>query len=362
MNMKNIPLSEIYMDDDQINAVIDVLKSGWFILGERVREFEEKFSKEIGSKYSVSVSSGTSALFLSLLASGIKEGDEVIVPSFSFIATATPIIHVGAKPVFTDIKKTSYNIDPNEIESKITSRTKAIMPVHLYGNPAKMDEIKDIAAANNLLIIEDACQAHGALYDGKKIGSIGDIGCFSFYPSKIMTVCGDGGMVVTDNEEFAEKIRLLRDHGRKDKYLHEAIGYNMRSNEIQAALGIRQLEKLSPWISTRRKIALKYNELLNGHVITPVEYENALHVYYMYVIRTNKRDALQKHLKESNISTGIHYPIPIHKQPAIIDHMGDIGKLKNTEECAKTVLSLPMHPKLSNDDIEYICEKIVSFF
>ena len=358
---KNIPLSEIYMDEDQIKAVIDVLESGWFILGEKVREFEEKFSKEIGTKFSISVSSGTSALFLSLLASDIKKGDEVIVPSFSFIATATPIIHAGATPVFVDIDKTSYNIDPSEIESKITNRTKAIMPVHLYGNPAKMDEIKNIASTHDLIVIEDACQAHGALYNGKKIGSIGDVGCFSFYPSKIMTVCGDGGMVVTDNEEIAEKIRLLRDHGRKDKYLHEVIGYNMRSNEIQAALGIKQLEKLPTWITARRKIASKYNDLLNDHVITPVEYKNALHVYYMYVIRAKKRDALQKHLKDLNISTGIHYPVPIHKQPAIINYMGDNVKLKNTEECAKTVLSLPMHPKLSNDDIEYICEKINNF-
>jgi dTDP-4-amino-4,6-dideoxygalactose transaminase len=225
-----------------------------------------------------------------------------------------------------------------------------------------MDAIMEIAEENNLYVIEDACQAHGAKYKGKKVGGIGHVACFSFYPSKNMTVCGDGGIVTTNSKEIAEKIRMLRDHGRKGKYVHEVIGYNMRFNEIQAAIGIKQLEKLPTWIEARRKIAKVYSETLNDLVVTPVEEPWAEHVYYMYVIRTEERDGLKEFLEKNGISTGIHYPVPIHQQPAIVNILGQQPFLKNTEEAAKTVLSLPMYPYLNANEIEYVCTKISEFF
>jgi len=225
-----------------------------------------------------------------------------------------------------------------------------------------MDLIMEIAEENDLFVIEDACQAHGAEYKKQKVGGIGHVACFSFYPSKNMTVCGDGGIITTNNEEIAEKIRMLRNHGRQEKYIHKIIGYNLRFNEIQAAIGIKQLEKLSSWNKARRKIAQIYNKTLNDLVVTPTEEPWAKHVYHMYVIRTKKRDNLQEFLKKNGISTGIHYPIPIHKQPAITNALGQQSSLKNSEIAAKTVLSLPIYPHLNTNKIEYISSKIRKFF
>lgn len=357
----NIPLVKVYMDDDIKKAVMEALDSGWYILHEKVRAFERKFADFCGVKNAVCVSSGTAAIFLSLLALDIKHGDEVIIPSFSFIATATPVIAVGAKPVFVDIDPETYTIDPEKTRKALTKRTKAIMPVHLYGHPANMDPINEIAEENSLYIIEDACQAHGAEYKGRRVGGIGHIACFSFYPSKNMTVCGDGGAVATNNNEIAEKIRKLRDHGRLDKYVFDLVGYNLRFNEIQAAIGIKQLEKLPHWNETRRKIAKMYNKLLEDLVITPVEAPWAKHVYHVYVIRTEKRDRLMEFLKRQGISTLVHYPVPIHRQPAIISVLGAQTRLKNTEKLAKEVLSVPMHPKLTKDEVVYVSTKIGNF-
>lgn len=356
-----IPLSKVYMDRDIKEAVCKVLDSGWYILGESVTQFEQKFADFCGVKHAACTSSGTAAIFLSLLALGVGPGDEVIVPSFSFMATASPVLHVGAKPIFVDIALRTYTLDPNEVKKKLSKRTKAIIPVHLYGHPADMDSILEIAEKNNLFVLEDACQAHGAEYKGKKVGGIGHVACFSFYPSKNMTVCGDGGIVTTDNEEVAEEIRMLRNHGRRAKYVHGILGYNLRFNEIQAAIGLEQLEKLPAWNEIRRKIAQAYNKSLNGLVITPIEERWAKHVYYMYVIRTEKRDALQEFLKKHGVSTGIHYPVPIHKQPATSGIVDSNLTLKNTEESAVTVLSLPMYPQLTQLEIEYVCEKIALF-
>jgi len=356
-----IPLSKVYMSQDIKDAVCEALDSGWYILGEMVAQFERKFADFCGVKNAVCVSSGTASIFLSLLALGVEPGDEVIAPSFSFMATASPILHIGAKPIFVDITPRTYTLDPNEVEKKLSKRTKAIIPVHLYGHPADMDSILEIAEKNNLFVLEDACQAHGAKYKGRKVGGIGHVACFSFYPSKNMTVCGDGGIVTTDDEEVAEKIRRLRNHGRRAKYVHETLGYNLRFNEIQAAIGLKQLEKLPSWNENRRKIAHAYNESLNDLVITPIEERWAKHVYHMYVIRTEKRDALQEFLKKHGISTGIHYPIPIHKQPAVSEIVDSNLTLKNTEESAATVLSLPMYPQLTQSEVEYVCEKIALF-
>jgi perosamine synthetase len=357
-----IPLSKVYMDADIKKTVMEILDSGWYILGEKVREFEQRFADFCNVKHAVCASSGTAAIFLSLKALDVGHGDEVIVPSFSFIATASPILHVGAKPVFVDINTKNYTLNPQEIKRKISKKTKAIIPVHLFGHPADMDPILELADENALFVIEDACQAHGAEYKSQKTGGIGHTACFSFYPSKNMTVCGDGGIITTNNEEIAQKLRMLRDHGRREKYVHEIAGYNLRFNEIQAAIGIKQLEKLPHWNESRRKIAQTYNSALDNSVITPTEESWAKHVYHMYVIRTNRRDELRKFLEKQGVSTGIHYPIPIHKQPSIANIVGQQSSLKNTDLAAKTVLSLPIYPQLTTDQIKHICEKIEVFF
>jgi len=358
----SIPLSKVIITEGMRKAAIEALDSGWYILGERVREFEQKFAEFCDVKHAVSTSSGTTALFLTLLAYDIKPGDEVMIPSFSFIATATPILYLKAKPVFVDIDPRTYNIDTNEIAQKLTKKTKAIMPVHLYGHSADMDPIMEIADENDLVVIEDACQAHGATYKGRATGRLSHAACFSFYPSKNMTVCGDGGIVTTDNKEIADKIRILRDHGRTEKYVHNIIGYNMRFNEIQAAIGTKQLESLSSWIEARRGNAEKYTKNLKDIVSVPIEKQWAKHVFYMYVIRTQRRDELQYYLKNQGISTGIHYPLPIHMQPVIQDNFGSQPTLENTERYANEVLSLPMFPQLSQSEIDYICDQIINFY
>jgi dTDP-4-amino-4,6-dideoxygalactose transaminase len=271
-------------------------------------------------------------------------------------------MEVGAKPVFVDIEAKTCTVDTGKIREAVTKRTKAIMPVHLYGHPANMDPIMETAEENDLYVIEDACQAHGAEYKGKKVGGIGHVACFSFYPSKNMTVCGDGGAVVTNNEEIAETIRKLRDHGRRDKYVFELKGYNLRFNEIQAAIGIKQLEKLPEWNETRRSIARMYNQALKNLVITPVEEPWAKHVYHVYVIRTKKRDKLGKFLGTHGISTIVHYPVPIHKQLAITSVLGAQPPLKNTEKFAEEVLSIPMYPGLTKREVKYVSDKIAEFF
>jgi perosamine synthetase len=357
----NIPLAKVYMDDDIKKAVLEVLDSGWYILHERVREFEKRFAEFCCVKNAVCVSSGTAALFLSLRALDIEEGDEVIVPSFSFIATADPVLEVGAKPVFVDVDARTYTIDPEGIRKAVTKRTRAIMPVHLYGHPADMDPILEIAKENDLCVVEDACQAHGAEYKGRRTGGLGQVACFSFYPSKNMTVCGDGGAVVTNDEKVAESVRKLRDHGRVTKYVFDMKGYNLRFNEIQAAIGLKQLDKLPAWNEARRNVAKMYNKALDGAVITPVEEAWAKHVYHVYVIRSHKRDELQKYLNSHGISTIVHYPVPIHKQTAITNVMGTQPTLKNTEKFAAEVLSIPMYPGLTKRDVEYVSGRIREF-
>jgi len=357
----NIPLSKVYMDAAIKKAVAEVLDSGWYILREKVKEFEDKFAKFCGVKNAVCVSSGTAAIFLSLLALDIKAGDEVIVPSFSFIASAAPVIQVGARPVFVDVEARTYEADPEKIREAVTKRTKAIFPVHVFGHPANMDPIMEIAEENDLTVIEDACQAHGAEYKGRRVGGLGHVACFSYYPSKNMTVCGDGGSVVTNDEEVAEKVRMLRDHGRREKYIFDALGYNMRFNEIQAAVGIKQLEKLPKWNEARRNNAKTYNQALDGLVTTPTEEKWAKHVYHLYVIRTKKRDKLAEYLKQHGVSTLVHYPVPIHKQPAITEALGAQPTLKTTDKICEEVLSLPMYPSLTKPEVEYVSEKISDF-
>lgn len=357
-------MAEMYVDDEIKQSVLDVLESGHYIKGENNNYFEKEFADFCETRYAITTSSGTAAIFLSLYALGISKGDEVIVPSHTFIATVNPVLHLGAKPIFVDIDRETYTMNPEEVEQKVSSMTKAIIPVHLYGHPTDMAAIMDIAGDHDLRVIEDACQAHGAIYNGKKVGSIGDIGCFSFFPSKNMTVAGDGGMVTTNDDDLAERIGMLRDQGRREKYTHELLGFNFRLSEIHAAVARQQLKHLPKWIEQRREIANYYNELLEeiDQIITPTEMEWAKHAYHLYVIRTKHRNMLKKYLEKQGISTGIHYPLPVHRQPCISEHIDPIVDLIETDKVVEEVLSIPMHPQLKKNEIKYITRKIKNFF
>jgi dTDP-4-amino-4,6-dideoxygalactose transaminase len=346
---------------DQIEqAVRMVLKGGWFILGRELEKFEQEFSGYIGTKFAIGVNSGSDALLLAVRALGIGDGDEVLTVSHTFISTVDCIVRNGAGPVFVDIDPETYCIDPAQIEKKITKKTRAIIPVHLYGNPADMATIMQIAENYNLHVIEDASQAHGARYKGKRVGSIGDIGCFSFYPAKNLGAYGDGGMVVTNNAELAEKIRKLRNYGQPEKNVHDFVGINSRLDEIQAAVLRVKLRYLDKWSESRKEIAGWYDKLLSElPLITPIEQEFAEHVYHLYVIRCEQRDMLQQHLLKHNIHTQIHYPIPVHKQKAYRDLGFDV-RLPVTEKICSEILSLPMHPWLSEADIKTIVDAIKS--
>ncbi|MBN2588503.1 MAG: DegT/DnrJ/EryC1/StrS family aminotransferase [Sedimentisphaerales bacterium] len=341
-------------------AISRVLKSGWFILGEEIDCFENEFSDYIGTKYSIGVNSGSDALLLVLKALQIGQGDEVITVSHTFISSVDSIIRNGAKPVFIDIEPDTFCIDTTKIEQKITKRTKAILPVHIYGQPVNMDSVMEIAKKNNIYVIEDACQAHGAKFCGKRVGSIGDIGCFSFYPAKNLGAYGDGGMVTTNNPELAQKIQMLRNYGQPKKYEHNFVGVNSRLDEIQAACLRVKLKYLDKWNQNRRDIASLYNKFFKDiPIITPSEMKFAEHVYHLYVIRSGQRDSLQKKLSEKKIHTQIHYPIPVHKQKAY-QELGLDAALPVTEQICKEILSLPMHPFLKEEDIHTIVEAIES--
>ncbi len=363
---------------DEIQGAINrVLDSTAFILGEELAKFEEEFAKFCNTKYAVGTSSGTSALHLALLSLGIGEGDEVITTPYTFTATVETIIHSGAKPVFIDINPRDYNIDVQKLgefikkRCKVNSKTnqptnkqtnqliRAIIPIHLYGQPADLDPILKLAKKYNLKVIEDACQAHGAKYKGKRVGSIGDIGCFSFYPGKNLGAYGDGGMVVTNDGKMTNKIRMLRDHGRREKYEHLMVGYNYRLDALQAAILRVKLKYLDEWNEKRRKNALIYNELLKDFdVITPYEEEYARHVYHLYVIRIKRRNEIYKFLQGKSIFCGIHYPLPLHLQK-VYHRLGyKKGDFPVAEECAKEVISLPIYPELKREEIEYIVETL----
>ena len=343
-------------------AISAVLERGDFVLGEAVALFEAEFAAYCEAGYAVGVDSGTSALELALRAIGIGPGDEVITVANTFIATAFAVSYTGARPVFVDVDPHTYNMDVSRIEEAVTARTKAIIPVHLYGQPADMDPILEIARQHNLAVIEDACQAHGARYKGKRVGSLGRAAAFSFYPSKNLGAYGDGGMFVTNDQGIADRVRMLRNHGQRAKYQHLLQGYNRRLDSIQAAVLRVKLKHLDGWNASRRRCAQMYNELLGRDlVVTPVEADYAEAVYHLYVIRTQERDGLQTHLHSKGIDTGIHYPIPIHKQPAYQDLAYDKQRLPITEACAREALSLPMYPELSNESIAYVARAIEDF-
>ena len=357
-----IVIAKPIISKDESEAVVTVLNSGVLAQGKNVEEFEEDFAEFIGVRYAIATSSGTTALHIALLANEIGKEDEVITSPFTFIATANSIIYTGANPVFADIDEGSFNIDPNSIEKKITSKTKAIMPVHLYGQPCDMDSIMKLAEKHGLRIIEDACQAHGAEYRGVKVGSFGT-GCFSFYPTKNMTT-GEGGMITTNDEIIADKARKIRNHGQNKRYVHELLGYNYRMTDIAAAIGICQLKKLEQFNRRRRDNATILTNGLRGitGLVLPQIKPNTKHVFHQFTIRIKEdfcmpRDTLKERLYASNIASGIYYPLPIYKQP-IYKKLGYKDYLPNTEIAVGEVLSLPIHPSLSNDDLKYIIKTL----
>ena len=354
-----IPFVDLKAQYDSIKDEIDeaiqnVLNNTSFIMGEELERFEEEFALFCNTKHAIGVANGSDALILALRACGIGKGDEIITVPHTFIATAEAISNVGGKVVFVDIDPKTYTIDVTKIEEKINKRTKSIIPVHLYGQPADMEPIMELARKYNLKVIEDAAQAHGAEYKEEKVGSIGNVGCFSFYPGKNLGAYGDAGMVVTNNKEIAEKIKLLRNHGRiTKKYEHEIEGYSSRLDNLQAAVLRVKLRHLNKWNESRRRNAKKYNELLSniGGIITPYEADYAKHVYHLYVIRAEGRDKLREELKSKGIATGVHYPIPLHLQPAY-NYLGyKRGDFPITEKASQEILSLPMFAELRDENI-----------
>ncbi len=335
--------------EKEIDAAIkEVLLSGQYILGPVVKEFEEQVAAYCGVKYAIGVASGSDALILALRALDIGPGDEVITTPFTFVATAHAIVHCGAKPVFVDIEPETFNINPDLIEPAITKKTKAIIPVHLYGHPANMDPIMKIAEAHNLYVVEDAAQAFGARYNGRKVGSIGHVGCFSFFPTKNLGCYGDGGMVVTDNPDIAEKVDIMRRQGCREKYNAEMIGYNSRLDAIQAAVLKVKLKYVDQWNEQRRDVAHRYNELLcRSDIQTPTEASYAYHVYHQYTIRTSRRDALKRLLLKNGIETSIYYPHPLHLQEAYFSLDRLRGTYSEAEKASGEVLSLPIFPEMS---------------
>ncbi|MFX1383355.1 MAG: DegT/DnrJ/EryC1/StrS family aminotransferase [Promethearchaeota archaeon] len=343
------------------DAINRVLERQWFIFGEELEKFEEEFSTYIGSKYCVGCASGTDALYLAVAANNIGNKDEVITISHTMTSTVDAIVRNGAKPVFIDIDPATFNIDPSSIEENITNNTKAIMLVHLYGNPANMDPILEIAEKYNLLIIEDACQAHGSEYKGRKVGNIGHIGCFSFYPSKNLGAFGDAGLISTNDKKLASLLKLYRNYGQRKRYYHDFVGINSRMDELQAGILRVKLKYLDNWNDRRRKSAKLYNELLIGaEVNTPLEKEYSKHIYHLYVIKSKRRDKLKNFLDKNKVQTYIHYPIPVHMQAAYADYR-DIYKLPFTEKICNEILSLPMHPWLTEEEIHSVTELIKKF-
>ena len=345
----------------EIERVLDKMQ---LFLGENVFHLEREFADYCGARFAVGVGSGTDALYLSLRAIGVGQGDEVITVANSFIATAEAIVHAGARPIFVDIDAETYTMDPAKVEAAITERTRAIMPVHLFGHPTDMDGIMAIARRHGLRVIEDACQAHGAEYKGVKVGTIGDAGTFSFYCSKNLGAYGEGGMVVTNNRDIATQVQTLRDHGRNGKYEHAVMATNSRLDELQSAILRVKLRHLDGWNTMRRAVAAEYNRQLFGveEIVRPTERAYAEPVYHLYVIRTPNRDGLMAWLRRHNIDTGIHYPIPVHLQQAWFAAGYSNGSLPVTESSSQEILSLPMYPELTIDRIHYICQSVKDYF
>lgn len=346
---------------EEIRAAVErVLDDGWFVLGKQGEAFEREFADYCGVAHCVGVGSGTEAIHLALLACGVQPGDDVLTVSLTAVPTCSAITFAGARPVFVEIDHRTFTMDPIDLESRITPRTKAILPVHLYGHVADMDPILEIGRRHGIPVIEDACQAHGAEYRGRRTGSLGAMAAFSFYPTKNLGACGDGGAVTTDDPELADRLRLLRNYGQRKRYYHESKGFNSRLDEMQAAILRVKLRHLNQWNEMRRAKARLYGSLLKG-VVCPMEAEYAHHIYHLYVVRSPRRDGLQRHLAERGVGSLIHYPVPVHLQEAYLDLGHSRGHLPATEQCADEILSLPLYPELPDEQIVEVAEAINSF-
>lgn len=360
-----IPFNDLKPQHDRLReelreAIDRVIDSGWFVLGKEVGAFEHEFARYCHAAFAVGVGSGTEAIHLALLASGVQPGDEVITVAFTAVPTATAISLAGATPVFVDVDPTTFTMDPNQVEDRISARTKVILPVHLYGHPADLDPLLDLGRRRGIRVVEDAAQAHGAEYRGRRIGGIGDLTAFSFYPTKNLGACGDAGLVTTNDPDLADRLRLLRNYGQRTRYVHETMGVNSRLDEVQAAVLRTKLPKLDAWNAQRRERAEIYRGLLH-RVAVPAEQPWARHVWHLYVIRSPHRDALQKHLHERGVGTLIHYPIPVHLQPSYRYLGYEPGALPHTERLAGEILSLPLYPELTPEQTACVAEEVNRF-
>src|SRR5436309_702857 len=357
-----IPLMRPVVDEEMLQAALFALQNEKLVMGESVYKFEEEFARYCGTRYAVSTASGTAALQIALQSMGIEQRDEVVTTPFSFFATSNAVIHAGAQPRFADVENEGFNIDPVKVETKLTAMTRAIIPVHLYGQPSRMEEFRDLAEDKGISIVEDACQAHGAEYDGKRVGSLGRVGCFSFYTSKNMTVCGDGGMIVTNDEELADSARSYRDCGRASKYTMSRIGYTSRLNTVNAAIGRVQLRKLDTWNKTRRRIADLYRKALEGAsgiTLPPTETPKETPVYHLFVVRSTRKDQLAAYLERNGVEPAIHYPVPIHLQTPYREKYGySEGLFPIAERLAGQVLSLPIHPAITEEEVHTVSRLI----
>jgi dTDP-4-amino-4,6-dideoxygalactose transaminase len=355
-----IPLSRPPVDDEIKQAVIAAVESGQYILGPQSKAFEKEFAAYNGAKHAVLTSSATSALWMLIRACGARAGDEILVPAHTAFPTVEAICFAGVTPVFVDVDDT-YTVDVKDAAAKVTPRTVGFIPVHLYGHPASLPEIQDLCANHGLWLLEDCAQAHGAAWQGKKVGAFGRAGAFSFYPSKNLTVMGDGGLLVTEDDEVAARCRRLRDHGRQNKDVHAEIGFNLRFNDIQAAVGRVLLRRLDAMNDHRRRLAARYHAALAGlPLVLPTETPGARHVYHLYVVRTPQRAELAAFLKERGIATGIHYPVPCHRQPAV-EYLKP-GPLEHTERLVTEILSLPLSAGHTASEIDEVAAAVRGFF
>ncbi|HEX8292152.1 MAG TPA: DegT/DnrJ/EryC1/StrS family aminotransferase [Pyrinomonadaceae bacterium] len=349
-----------------VAAVQRVLDTSAFVLGREVEAFERAFAEYVGARECVGVSNGTAAIQLALQACGVGPGDEVIVPANTFFATAEAVSTAGATPVFVDCDPATHNLAAGKMEAAVTARTRAVVPVHLYGQPADLDAVSAVAERHDLLVIEDAAQAHGARDKGRRVGALGRAGCFSFYPGKNLGAYGEGGAVVTDDAGVARRLRMLRDHGSEQKYRHELVGYNSRLEGIQGAVLNVKLKRLDDWNALRRRHAARYRELLaplaaSGALVLPAEADYAEHVYHLFVVQTKARDALQRYLAAAGVQTGIHYPVPVHLQPAYAALGHKAGDFPNAESQSARVLSLPMFAELAGHQLKYVADALSDF-
>ena len=361
-----IPINKPQIDDEERQEILKVLDEGILTSasnfgGKRVQDFERLLADFLHVKHAIAVNSGTAALHASILAAGIKESDEILIPSFTFVATANSVACTGAKPVFVDIEKDTYTMDPLDLENKITKKTRAIIPVHLYGHPAKMDEIKEIANKHSIIVIEDACQSLGSTYDGKQTGTLGQMGCFSMYASKVLT-SGEGGAITTDSDEFAEKLRMIRNHGMVNGYDTRIVGFNMRLPEISAAIAKIQMKKIQSMLDKRASNARKLGQLLSNkikdkNIVLPHENQRTKYNWYLYTMALNdSRDKVKKFLNDSGIGATIYYDPPVHQTPFYSKFYN--GELEITEWASKSVLSLPVHPSITEKDLDFMANKV----